>query len=74
MIEQLHYGKLLNNIDKTIRDLENVRKQLINIVNDKQKNIPRCLRCGTANLRMRQKDKTYFCRSCGFDSANTKRT
>lgn len=27
----------------------------------------RCQNCNCKNVRVRQKDQSYFCRSCGFD-------
>ena len=44
-------------LDKTIKGMKE----------EYQLERPRCFRCGWADLRIR-KDKTYFCRSCGFDT------
>lgn len=64
-------GNMKVRIPNLISKLERIKREIeTTIIYLKEKDIderPRCSKCGWANLIVR-KDKTYLCKSCGYDS------
>lgn len=63
MIKQAKYFKIKLDIFDSILTEELMKEQ-----REEEYKSVRCKRCHCKNVRVRQKDKSYFCRSCGFDS------
>lgn len=63
------------NLLKNIKRMQIELSKLENIFNKylKERGLikPRCSNCGVADLRVRM-DKSYHCRSCGYDTKNIK--
>ena len=61
---KIRVPNLISKLEKIRRDIDNTIIYLRNIDDN---NKPRCPKCGWANLSVR-KDKTFLCKSCGYDS------
>lgn len=69
--KQFQPARALLKLKRIRREIDGTILQIENSFKTYKKGRIRCKKCGVMNIRVR-KDKSYFCRSCGYDSKKKK--